>query len=69
VIILRMMTVQVVTASIFDQNPSVFAAAALRAVDDHRAAAERDAGQAAGKHINVFAGAQNERPQVDVSSF
>src|SRR5688572_8271269 len=47
------------------EHPGVFAAAALRRVDDERAALQRDAREPAGLHVNFLA-VERERPQVDV---
>ena len=50
------------------EHPGVFAAAALRRVDDERAAAQRDAGQAAGQNRDALA-VENVGPQVDMARF
>src|ERR1700693_1487147 len=48
------------------ENPGVFAAAALRRVDDQRTLAKRDACQDGGRYVDVCS-EERERPPVDAA--
>ena len=49
------------------EDPGVLGAAALRGVHDEAALGQRDAGEAAGQHVDLVAVVDGERAQVDVA--